>query len=216
MTKSKMLILSLALTSSLLFQACSATDIVKSNGIKTFKSFADASNNSISSSDTSWVYTSPSKDTFKWSKDFSLGKSDLAFELDAKPFIDAGLDTSKLPTDIFSYDEASGKLTINFDLGNEKLDINSNASAADTFGRIIEKYRTNLGYHEKLQHFGMSLPGDNKFEWAKDLATNDKDVVFVLNPKPFIEAGVKGDRVDGWIFTKMDGKDLFLKPFNIK
>jgi hypothetical protein len=63
------------------------------------------------------------------------------------------------------------------------------------------------------------------FEWAKDMSANDKDIVFVLNPKPFIDAGVDPDRVEGWVFARVtvddeSGKpvelDKFLKPFNLR
>jgi len=61
------------------------------------------------------------------------------------------------------------------------------------------------------------------FEWAKDLSTNDKDIVFVLNPEPFLAAGVDPNDVEGWVFAKVpvdvDGKpaevDKLLKPFDL-
>ena len=62
------------------------------------------------------------------------------------------------------------------------------------------------------------------FEWAKDMSINDKDMVFVVNPEPFIKAGVDPQNLSGWIFTKIpvekDGKtvevDKFLKIFDLK
>ena len=51
-----------------------------------------------------------------------------------------------------------------------------------------------------------------------------KDMVFVLNPAPFITAGVEPNRVEGWVFAKVtvddeNGKpvelDKLLKPFDI-
>jgi len=62
------------------------------------------------------------------------------------------------------------------------------------------------------------------FEWAKNLNTNDKDIVFVLNPEPFIMAGVDPNSIEGWTFTKVPvdddkGKmievDKILKPFDL-
>jgi poly-D-alanine transfer protein DltD len=55
--------------------------------------------------------------------------------------------------------------------------------------------------------------------------TNDKDIVFVLNPQAFIEAGVDPSKVEGWVFGKVPVEDAngrkfdadkFLKPFNLK
>ena len=63
------------------------------------------------------------------------------------------------------------------------------------------------------------------FEWAKDIAKNDKDIIWVLNPEPFIAAGVDPGKIQGWIFAKVrttdaTGETIFvdklLKPFNIK
>ena len=63
------------------------------------------------------------------------------------------------------------------------------------------------------------------FEWAKDMSKNDKDIVYVLNPQVFIDAGVDPQKVEGWVSAKVpivdkDGKtvevDKFLKPFNLK
>jgi hypothetical protein len=62
------------------------------------------------------------------------------------------------------------------------------------------------------------------FEWAKNLATNDKDIVFVLALEPFIAAGTDPAKIEGWAFTKVtvddvNGKpvlvDKILKPFNL-
>jgi poly-D-alanine transfer protein DltD len=63
------------------------------------------------------------------------------------------------------------------------------------------------------------------FEMAKDMSKNDKDIVFVLNPQAFIDAGVDPAKVEGWIFAKIkveDAKgkmvevDKLLKPFNLQ
>jgi hypothetical protein len=57
------------------------------------------------------------------------------------------------------------------------------------------------------------------------MGTNDKDIVFVLNPEPFIAAGVDPDKINGWAFTKVtvddaNGKpvqvDKILKPFDLQ
>lgn len=47
--------------------------------------------------------------------------------------------------------------------------------------KIVEKSRDSIGYHAALDHYGIDLENGNMFEWAKDISTNDKDIVFVLN-----------------------------------
>jgi len=69
------------------------------------------------------------------------------------------------------------------------------------------------------------LGDGNMFEWAKNLSANDKDIVFVLAPEPFIAAGTDPAKIDGWAFAKVtvddaNGKpvqvDKILKPFNLR
>lgn len=71
----------------------------------------------------------------------------------------------------------------------------------------------------------ISLADGNTFSWAKDLSTNKKDLVFALNPKPFVDAGLDTSKIKEWIYTKIPvtdkyGKqeklDKFVKAFDIK
>ena len=88
----------------------------------------------------------------------------------------------------------------------------------------MRQHRNVIGYHGALDHYGVSIGAGNLFEWAKDLRANDKDIVFVLNPSPFIDAGVDIAGIQGWVFAKVtvddeNGKpvevDKLLKPFNL-
>ncbi|MDR0586735.1 MAG: hypothetical protein LBG26_05805, partial [Treponema sp.] len=90
--------------------------------------------------------------------------------------------------------------------------------------QIVNLKREAIGYHMAMDHYGVNLGGGNLFEWAKDMAVNDKDMVFVLDPAPLIAAGVDPARVAGWIFDKVtvddeNGKpvqvDKLLKPFDL-
>jgi len=76
-----------------------------------------------------------------------------------------------------------------------------------------------LSYHAALDHYGIQLPA-GKFEWAKDAATNDKDIVFVLAAQPFADLGVDVQNIEGWGFmTTQDdaGKDIdiLVKPYGL-
>lgn len=142
-------------------------------------------------------------------------------EFEAKPFIDAGLDPDKLPESIVYYED---KLMVGTKLGNDELKYKGEATPLAAYEQIVAKYRDSIGYHTALDHFGVKLGDGNMFEWAKTLSTNDKDIVFVLNPEPFIAAGADPDAVEGWVFAKVpveeEGKtievDKLLKPFNLK
>jgi hypothetical protein len=168
---------------------------------------------------------------FIWSADYSKSPlHDVMLELDAQPFLDAGLDTSNLPDNIVFYEgDAMGKmgskmLMVGTKLGDDELKYSSDLTPLASYEQIVDKYRDTIGYHTALDHYGVSLGDGNMFEWAKDMSTNDKDIVFVLNPQPFIDAGVDVDAIEGWVFAKVpvdvDGKptevDKLLKPLDLK
>lgn len=127
--------------------------------------------------------------------------------------------------DMYVYDSSTNKLMVRSELGADKFTYSGEAKPLDFFKKIVETHRDSIGYHEKLDHYGVALGNGNMFEWAKDINTNDKDIVFVLNPQPFIEAGVDPSKVEGWAFAKVEVKDeqgkavevdKFLKPFDLK
>lgn len=156
---------------------------------------------------------------------FSIS-SDIAFttpfdykmEIDATPFIDAGLDTSLLAEGVF----VDNKIVFGHDLGNEGVNVQDVVPAFESVVRIDPSL---VGYHEALDHYGLSIGDGNAFEWASDFSTNDKDIVFILNPQTFIDAGVDVKAIEGWVFAEVevmgaDGKmtmvEKLLKPFEIK
>lgn len=165
------------------------------------------------------------KDRIILSNDFSRSNPDIALEFDAAPFVKAGLDVSKLPSGQYQFNKTTGKLTLPFEYGKDKFGVDAQKSVLNTFKQIVKTHRKIIGYHEVLDHYGIALGDGNMFEWAKDLSTNDKDMVFVLNPQPLINAGVNPDKVTEWVFGKVQIKDengkpvtvdKFLKPFNIR
>lgn len=203
--------------------ACKAADVVGKIAVTSFKEVVTASGEKVYADEKNnrWIFEAPTGEKLGLSKDLSAGKSDIVFELDAKPFIQAGLDAAKLPSDQFAYDKNTNKITMNFDLGNDKFTYNNETTAVDTFQKIVDTHRDLIGYHEKLDHYGIAVGNGNKYEWAKDISKNDKDIVFVLNPQPFIDAGVDPSKVEGWVFAKVEEKkgvevEKFLKPFNLK
>ena len=185
-----------------------------------------------------WSLSAPDDSAwFIWSEDYSATfPYDLMIEFDAQPFLDAGLDPDRLPYEYTFYEKyffgSSGSnpdssrkmLVIGKKLGNDKPNYSGEPTALAAYEQIVKKYRDSIGYHTQLDHYGVDLGGGNMFEWAKDMSTNDKDIVFVLNPEPLIAAGVDPEAVEGWLFAKVtadiDGKpaetDKLLKPFNLK
>jgi hypothetical protein len=205
--------------------ACQSTDVIGKVSKTSFEALTAKVGDKVTTDEQSksWAITSPGGERFLLTKDMA-GTPDAAIEFDAAPFINAGLDTTKLSTEIYSYDQASNKLKIAAELGSPKNAAKADAKVTDSFNQLVETNRKSIGYHAKLDHYGVALGNGNMFEWAKDLSTNDKDMVFVLNPQPLIDAGVDPAKVTDWVFTKVpvvdeNNKEIqvdkFLKPYSL-
>ena len=200
-------------------------DVVGKESITSFSKVLEAVGDKVSADEINggWSLSAPDDTArFIWSKDYSSSPlHDVMLEFDAQPFLDAGLDTSKLPENITFYDNM---LMVGKKLGDDKLKYNNEVTALSSYEQIVNLYRDTIGYHTALDHYGVNVGDGNLFEWAKDMSINEKDMVFVLNPQPFIDAGVDPSAVEGWVFAKVtvdvDGKptevDKLLKPFNLQ
>mgnify|MGYP003614764389 FL=1 len=76
-----------------------------------------------------------------------------------------------------------------------------------------------------MDHFGIKLGNGNMFEWAQDTASNDKDIVFVLDPEFIGQYGADVANIEGWLYADVevmdeDGKLVtvkkLLKPFDLE
>jgi len=224
----KLITAALVIMTAVSVAACQATDVVGKVAVTSFEAVLNKVPDKVTSDEANngWSLTSPTGERFVWGKDFSkTGMPDLMLEFDAKPFIDAGLDLNKLPKETYLYMDNMNKLMIHAELGDDKFTYSGEVKPLDSFKQLVKTNRDNIGYHEKLDHYGTAFGDGNMFEWAKDMNTNDKDIVFVLNPQPFIDAGVDPAKVEGWVFAKVPVKDesgkeievdKFLKPFDLK
>ncbi len=224
--------------------SCAATDVVATVAVSSFEALVQKLGDKVSyeDMDKAWLITSPAGDKFMIAQDFARpnadGESpDFELDFDAVAFLAAGLDPAKLPmTETLGYKQEQGRFMLHFDWGNVALKAATDGSALPvagsapgaglvaTFKQIMATYRERIGYHEKLDHYGFALGDGNMVEWAKDMATNDKDLVFVLNPEPLIKAGLDPNKLAGWVFAKVEIKDAngkaqlvdkLLKPFNL-
>lgn len=222
--KKRVVFIALAIAAIPVLAACTQTDVVGNASVTSFEAVIQAAPGNIAADQQNggWALTAPDGTArFIWSSDFSkTTEYDVMVETAAQPFINAGLDTSKLPEGMISGD----KIIVGTDLGSDELKYDGDATPIESYKKIVELYRGSIGYHAELDHYGVDLMNGNMFEWAKDIKTNDKDIVFVLDPKVLLDAGVDPLKVEGWVFAKvstMDEKgktietDKFLKPFNI-
>ncbi|MHB1152511.1 MAG: hypothetical protein ACYCWE_16620 [Eubacteriales bacterium] len=223
--KKKLLLIILVIAFALIFVSCKQFDVIGYTSIKSFDAVLDAIPANIAEDkiNNAWSLNAPDGSArFIWSKDFSQSPFyDIMIEFDAQPFIDAGLDISRLPEGM----EFAGSIIVGAKLGTEILTYDGDANPLASFEKIVELKRESIKYHAPMDHYGVDLTGGNMFEWAKDMSINDKDVVFVLNPQAFIDAGVDPAKLEGWVLAKvpvMDENnkpieaDKFLKPFNLK
>jgi hypothetical protein len=203
--------------------SCGKLDVVGNESKNSFQRLLEVDASAITQDvmNGGWSLSAPDGEaSFVWSWDYSESPMhDVMLIFDAAPFVAAGLDGEKLPPDIAFYD---GMIMVGTKLGSEKFDADTPLAA---YNHIVEKHRSAIGYHASLDHYGVNVGGGNLFEWAKDMSTNDKDIVFVLNPEPFIDAGVDPNNIEGWAFAKVtiddeNGKpvevDKILKPFNLQ
>ncbi|MDF2539184.1 MAG: uncharacterized protein K0S76_2205 [Herbinix sp.] len=222
--KKKLLLSVLSLSALIGLSGCNKLDVVGDTSVKSFDAVLKTAEYqlAIDEANNSWSLTAPDQSVrFVWSSDYSKTQNYDAFlETDAKPFIDAGLDASKLPEGMLVGD----KIIVGTEFGNDKLTYEGDVTALKSYEQIVKLYRDSVKYHAALDHYGVDLMNGNMFEWAKDMSKNDKDIVYVLNPQVFIEAGVDPQKVEGWVFAKvetMDDKgkkievDKFLKPFDL-
>lgn len=220
----KLTLAALVLTGLFTLAACTQLDVVGTDSKKSFEKLMAATTTLVSEDamNGGWSLMAPDGTVrFIWSKDFSKSPiHDVMLELDATPFVNAGLDIAKLPQGM-AY---NNMLMVGTKLGNQAITYKGEATPLASFEKLVELKRENIKYHTALDHYGVDL-GGGAFEWAKDLSTNDKDIVFVLDPKVFIDAGVDPLKVEGWVFAKVkvdgpDGKpvevDKFLKPFSLQ
>lgn len=226
MINKKITLLITVVLSMVAVSACAQTDVIANASLTSFNEILKAMPDSVTSDEVNagWSLEAPDKSArFIWGKDYSKTPMyDVMLEFDAKPFIDAGLDTSKLDESVVVVND---KLQVGRELGDKEVKYDGDVTPFTSFEQIIKIQRDAIGFHIALDHFNVDIGNGNKFEWAKDMSKNDKDIVFVLDPQVFIDAGVKPENVEGWTFAKvevMDAKgkpvqvDKFLKPFNLK
>ncbi|GHV41820.1 hypothetical protein FACS1894187_23770 [Synergistales bacterium] len=210
------------------------TDVVGSGAVTSFAAMLDALEFKPVEDEANglWILTAPDGEAAFWfrkdAKDGHMGHmdgemQDLQICFDAEPFVKAGLDLNKLPSDMKSMLD-NGKIMFGAKLSGTPS-YEGEVTPAASFEQIVKLDRDLVGYHTALDHYGVTVAPGTLFEWAKDMSKNDKDIVFVLNPQIFIDAGVDPSKVEGWAFEKVPVEDergraieadKFLKPFNLK
>ncbi len=205
-----------ALSLALAVTACAETDVVARVARTSFGAVVEASGPSAAWDEAlgAWSLASEGGDRVLLSADFSgapsegSGRADVALSLDAAPFLAAGLDPARLAGGPgYGYSLEDGRLVLRFELGDAKFPPEASGSFQAAFDALVGARRDVLGYHAALDHYGLALGGGNAFEWAKDAAKNDKDLVWVLDPAALVAAGLDPAAVEGWVFAEVEVMD---------
>jgi hypothetical protein len=207
-------------------EAAFGTDVVGAAAVASFGEILGALPSAVADeAERTWVIAAPDgKASFSWrSGEDGERPFDVYISFDAAPFVNAGLDTDKLP------DAMKPKLTEGRLVGGGKLSkgmkYEGDVTPLSSFEQIALLDRDSIGFHAPLGHYGVTVAEGFVFEFAEDMSKNDKDIVFVLDPKIFIDAGVTPEKVEGWTFAKVPLEDewgrpyeaeKFLKPFDLE
>ncbi|MDR1093906.1 MAG: hypothetical protein LBL66_07140 [Clostridiales bacterium] len=203
MKKKILLCIAFLLTAFPLLAACGATDVIANYSVKAFNGltatlgaagyeYADGKHKAVSPDGT---------------EKFIFG-GQIAIEIDIAEFRAAGLERMRL---MELMDAAGqGNMTLDGDLLTVFL-AGANVAATEdkesAFEQNIRDNRNALMYSADMGHFGIALDGMHMFEWAQHADKNDKDMVFVLPPDLFKDAGLDTERLDKWVYTEIEMMD---------
>lgn len=207
------------------------TDIVGQAAVTSFSAMLDGLEFPPAADDEmgTWVLSDPDGNAAFWWRKSADGMNMRTYDtfvcFDAEPFIDAGLDVNKLPADMKEMLEDRGKIMVGKKLSKEELKYDGEITPLSSFEQIVKLDRESIGYHSALDHYGITVADGSLFEWAKDMSKNEKDIVFVVDPKILIDAGVDPAKVEGWVYDKVPLEDArgrkfeaekFLRPFDLR
>lgn len=210
MSVTRILTVSLVLAAVVFGAAFMAPDVVAVHAVRSYDALLRAPGVSVARRDAAgaWVLTSPGVETFTFGGDNAAGSNELVVTFDARPFLAAGLNPSLLPAGAqVEGDGASARVVMRYDKGAGIFNDDAESQPAQALQDLVRNHRMMLGYHAALGHFGLTLGNGNMVEWAKDQQANDKDLVFVLNPQPFADAGVDVANVQGWVLADVPVMD---------
>ena len=210
-----------------LIKLMAKTDVVAQYAKRSYASMLEAlpAESSARRSDEGWELSAPDGSAaFFWDPSATRenGRHAAVLRTPVAPFLEAGLNPELLPEGMVR----DGMLTFSVDADQERGEsaVSGEETPASAFDAVIDACRDRIGYHFQLGHFGLELDGGALLEWAGDLAENNLDLVFALDPETLIRAGVNGDHVAGWtlgtiIVHDPSGRKVevpkFLKPFNL-
>jgi len=202
---------------------CQELDIIGNNSVKAFEA-VQAASTYVFKDDASggWLLIIDESAVFFLSSDFSKSEYDVAMMFTSEPFINAGLDISKLPEDMVVFEEI---LAAGNNYTDEAPNYSGEITPVASYEQIFKFKPEMIGYHDEDHHYMLHFGNGNMLMFARDISAQEKDIVFMLDPQPFIDAGVDVNNVEGWSYGSyetmtLDGKKVmvqrFVKTFDLK
>ena len=196
---------------------CGSTDVVATTAVKSFEALSQTAEIRSVELETGRYWQLQSSEAAIMNLGVAAeGSPDVFLDLEAAAFLNAGLNPAELPEEIFLYDSTTGRLLVLAEFGDTPLKGTDAETITLTFEQWVKGYRKSIGYHAAMDHYGLDLQNGNMVEWAKDLKTNDKDLVFVLNPEPLLEAGLNPELLEDWILAEVEVMDPQGKPVMVE
>ena len=223
--KTKVLALTLALVIGVTFVGCSKGSTGSEEGDKAYKAFSSivkANKDKIGYHEalSHWGIKMPTGEKFEWSKDTAANKADLAVVALADPFINAGLDVTKLDNSLWLYEPAAkemgeelpNRLIKPYNVSDKRFETEGYEEAMKN---IIKTDSSLISYNAESKKYSISLGQGFEVQWTENLGANEADMVFVFDSKSLVEAGLDVGKLSGsgWEVIE-DGK--IAKSYKLK
>jgi hypothetical protein len=140
----------------------------------------------------------------------------LAVGVDLKPFVESGmnfkefeelLQQSGLGYSLIANIHGSGMV----DFSGSFTTFDANGTEKEAFNNFLYAQKRNIKYNITTDSFQLKVDSVCSIEWARNIDTNKKDLLFILKPDMFISAGTNPENVSGWTYEKFHGKTAFVK-----
>ncbi len=158
-----------------------------------------------------WGFVLTAGDKFEWSKDTSANEIDFAMVMTAEPFLNSGLDISKLDGSGYVFSRAkqeNGKpvpdlLIHPFNVSDKK---ETSQGSEDAMRRLLKQEPSLVGYLGEQQCYRLMLGGGFEVQWAEKPGLDSADMTFIIEADPLTAAGVDISKMkeSGWVFEEAD------------
>ena len=183
----------IVIASAMAFSANPKLDVVANHAVKSFEDLVELEKKTGYGRPLYNVYSPGGTEVFSYGESVKL-------TIDLGQFIAAGFDPRK-----FGGEPAWENSRFTFTSSHVKgVDVTDDHNVFDTFANVVRSNRHALEYHMDHDLFELHLGGGNTFRWAKDWRANTRGMTFVLNPQPFIEAGLETENLEGWTLANVN------------